>query len=93
MIVKNEPTNCWIKMTKTNPKAKAPSFYSRYPSLSRWAKEFGVLQIGYREMTDSFIRAIHPGGDIWEGRRSYKTLDAALADAEAGVARLIPEYE
>jgi hypothetical protein len=24
---------------------------------------------------------------VWKGRRSYATLDAALADAEAGVAR------
>jgi len=24
---------------------------------------------------------------VWKGRRSYPTLDAALADAEAGVSR------
>ncbi len=24
---------------------------------------------------------------VWKGRRSYRTLDAALADAEAGVGR------
>ena len=34
-------------------------------------------------MTDSFIRAVHPGGDLWKGRRSYRTLDAALTHAEA----------
>ena len=37
--------------------------------------------------TRSFIRVLDEGGLIWKGRRSYPTLDAALADAEAGVAR------
>jgi hypothetical protein len=28
---------------------------------------------------------------VWKGRRSYRTLDAALADAEAGIARWMKE--
>jgi hypothetical protein len=70
-----------------------PTFETSYPNLTRWAKEFGWLEIGYDGMTDSFIRALHPGGDFWKGRPSYRTMDEALADAEEGVARLIPEYE
>ena len=68
-------------------------FDTAYPSLSRWVKEFGQLEIGYDPMTASFIRAVHPGGDLWKGRRSYKSLDAALEDAEVGVARLIGLFE
>lgn len=73
------------------PKARPASFDNSYPSLARWVKELGWLEIGYDSRTDSFIRAVHPGGDLWKwkGRRSYPTLDAALAHAEAEVARLI----
>ena len=73
------------------PKTTTPSFDASYPHLARWVSELGWLEIGYDSMTDSFIRAVHPGGGLWKGRRSYRTLDAALAHAEAGVARLIRE--
>jgi hypothetical protein len=77
-------------MTRT----QLPSFSASHPHLVRWVTEFGWLEIGYDSMTDSFIRAVHPGGGLWKGRRNYRTLDAALAHAEAGVGRLIrEEYE
>jgi hypothetical protein len=57
-----------------------------YPHLWRWAAEFGTFEIGHCGQTRSFIRVLDEGGLIWKGRRSYTTLDAALADAEAGVA-------
>jgi len=37
--------------------------------------------------TRSFIRVLDEGGLIWKGHRRYPSLDPALADAEAGVAR------
>jgi len=43
--------------------------------------------IGHCQHTRTFIRVLDEGGVIWKGRRSYRTLDAALVDAEAGVAR------
>ena len=58
-----------------------------YPHLWRWVAEFGTIQIGYCGHTRSFIRIIDEGGMVWKGRRSYRSLDAALADAEVGVAR------
>jgi hypothetical protein len=64
------------------------SFGSRLiPHLWRWVREFGTVEIGYCHQTRSFIRVLDEGGLIWKGRRSYRSLDAALADAEAGVAR------
>jgi hypothetical protein len=54
--------------------------------LWRWASEHGTIEIGHCHATHSFIRVLDEGGLIWKGRRSYPTLDAALADAEAGVA-------
>jgi len=58
-----------------------------HPHLWRWVSEFGTVEIGHCQQTRSFIRVLDEGGIVWKGRRSYRTLDAALADAEAGVAR------
>lgn len=58
-----------------------------YPHLWRWVTEFGTVEIGPSPHTDSFIRVLDQGGLIWKGRRRYRTLDTALSDAEAGVAR------
>jgi hypothetical protein len=49
--------------------------------------ECGTMQIGHCHQTRSFIGILDEGGLIWNGRRSHRSLDAALADAEAGVAR------
>jgi len=43
--------------------------------------------IGHCHQTRSFIRLLDEGGMIWRGCRSYCSLDAALADAEAEVFR------
>ncbi len=67
-------------------KAKSTGSVS-YPHLSRWVVEFGTVEIGHCGQTRSFIRVLDEGGIVWQGRRSYSTLDAALADAEAVVAR------
>jgi hypothetical protein len=58
-----------------------------YPHLWRWLTEVGTVEIGPRHQTRSFIRVLDEGGMIWKGRRSYRSLDTALADADAGVAK------
>ena len=58
-----------------------------YSRLWQWVAEFGTVEIGYCDQTRSFIRVLDEGGIVWKGRRSYPTLDAALADADAGAAR------
>jgi hypothetical protein len=59
----------------------------KHPHLWRWLAEFGAVEIGPCGQTGSFIRVLDEGGLIWKGRRRYRSLDAALADAEAGVAK------
>ena len=39
----------------------------------------------------SFIRAIDPGGMVWEGKDAYKTLDEAFQDLEQGLERWMRE--
>lgn len=62
-----------------------------YPHLSRWLAEFGSVEIGDCGHTRSFIRVLDEGGIVWKGSRRYETLDSALSDAEAGVAKWMRE--
>ena len=75
-------------MPPRKPNTKPLSLLSdSYPHLCRWVVELGRIEIGYCHETRSFIRVMDEGGMIWKGRGTYPTLDAALADAEVGVAR------
>jgi hypothetical protein len=69
-----------LKNTKSVPLASCPHLW-------RWVAEFGTVEIGHCRQTRSFIRVLDEGGLVWKGRRRYRSLDAALADAEAGVAK------
>jgi hypothetical protein len=61
------------------------SFEADYPTITRWVKEFGRIEIGSDDFTDSFVRAIDAGGMPWEGKSRYDTLDDALLDMEKGI--------
>jgi hypothetical protein len=69
----------------------AQSLDATYPTITRWVQEYGWIEIGQDEMSRSFIRALDEGGLVWEGRKSYPTLDAALQDLEAGLAAWMQE--
>ena len=65
-----------------NTKSSGPA---SYPHLWRWVAEFGTVEIGHCGQSRSPIRVLDEGGIVWKGRRSYRSLEDALADAEAGV--------
>ena len=56
-------------------------FEEKYPNLASWVED-GWIEIGRDDYSDSFIRVLDIGGMVWEGERSYPSLDAALAAAE-----------
>jgi hypothetical protein len=66
------------------------TFDQRYPNLAAWTRD-GWFEIGYNDFSDSFIRVIDLGGLVWESEEAYKTVDAALAAAEAAVVRWYDE--
>lgn len=76
------------KPTKTSKKAKAAiplreGFAASYPTLTDLIEGDRIyIEIGYSEMTNSFIRVLDIGGMIWEGKHSYKSIDHALQAAE-----------
>ena len=53
-----------------------------YPHLWKWVRDLGTVEIGSCGQTRSFIRVLDEGGLVWRGRRSYRSLEAALADTE-----------
>jgi hypothetical protein len=69
----------------------AQSFDATYPTIARWVQEYGWIEIGQDDMSRSFIRALDDGGLVWEGRRSYSTLDAALQALETALAKWMQE--
>ena len=51
----------------------------------------GTLEIGRAEWGRSFIKVLDEGGTVWEGKRSYATIDEALQEAETAIAAWLAE--
>ena len=57
-----------------------------FPRLAAWVFERGWIEIGQDDYSRSFIRVLDIGGLIWEGKRSYPSLAAALHAADIAIA-------
>ncbi len=66
-------------------------FAETYPYIARWVKEYGSVGIGYDAASDSFVRIIEQGGEMWRGEVQYDSLDAALQDLEKAAGELMGE--
>jgi hypothetical protein len=62
-------------------------FTYRYPNIQQFVFEQGWIEIGFDDYNQSFIRALDPGGLVWEGKQFYDSLEDALADLERGLAQ------
>jgi hypothetical protein len=63
-----------------------------YPHINEWIDGWGWIEIGYDEGPLGFVRAIGPGGLIWEsGSQKYEGLDDALRDLEQALAEHLEE--
>jgi hypothetical protein len=70
----------------------ATSFEEAYPNITHFIEAIGYMTIGHDDSPlTSFIRAIDPGGMVWEGKDAYKTLDEAFQDLEQGLERWMRE--
>ena len=61
------------------------SFEADYPTITRWIKEFGYIEIGKDSFMENFVKALDNGGMPWGGRSEYETIDEALTDLERGI--------
>lgn len=73
------------------PKQAAQTASEKHPSIARWLVAHGTIEFGYCPNTQSAVRVLDEGGLVWQGRRSYRSFTAALADCAANVSRLLRE--
>jgi hypothetical protein len=59
--------------------------------MARWLVAYGTIEFGNCPNTQSAVRVLDEGGLVWQGRRSYRSFAAALADCEVNIARLLRE--
>ncbi len=62
----------------------------RYPNLSAWVFGGGWVEIGHNYGA-SMARALDEGGQVWEGKRKYHSLDDVLEALDQGVADWLKE--
>ncbi len=62
-------------------------FDKNYPNIAAWVQQ-GSIEIGYTYSgyENTFLRVLDEGGMVWESSKQYDSLDAALADMDAGIA-------
>ena len=58
------------------------SFSQTYPTITRWTEEQGWIGIGADENSTSLVRALDPGGLVWESDSNPDSLDDALKELE-----------
>ena len=64
------------------------TFEQSYPHITSWVRD-GCLEIGNlgHGYDTSFIRVLDEGGTIWASDDSFTSLDEALVEADAGIAK------
>jgi hypothetical protein len=62
-----------------------------FPNVARWLDEFGWIELGQDEYSQSFIRVLNQGGMVWEGKDQYKSLDHALRALEKALGKWLEE--
>ncbi|MBI4789857.1 MAG: hypothetical protein HY782_22725 [Chloroflexi bacterium] len=81
-------------MAKKNPKATneiAGSLEEKYPHLAEWVMTHGWIEVGQLEGISAFAMALDESGDVWRGKKNYKTLDEAFQALEEGIAKWMRE--
>ena len=65
----------------------ASLFEKSYPNIARWVTSQGWIELGVQdEYSFSLVRALDPGGMVWEGSAHYRTLDEAFDALETALA-------
>jgi hypothetical protein len=58
------------------------SFSQSYPTITRWIEEQGWIELGADEYSASLVRALDPGGMVWESDSNLDSIDNALKELE-----------
>ncbi len=81
-------------MKGENQKKMTSSLDASYPNIAYFVDAIGWIEVGRDDDSPltSFIRAIDPGGMVWEGKDEYETLDEAFQDLEKGLGEWMREH-
>lgn len=60
------------------------SFDEKYPYIAAWVRD-GLVEIGYNDYDDVFLRVIDPGGVVWESNKTYSNLDDAFEEMNKAI--------
>ena len=63
----------------------------KYTHITELVNSGGRLEIGYIYELGISAMAVDEGGTIWEGKKSYESIEDALADAERGIGKWMEE--
>lgn len=87
-IDKYEATVRDESQTSGSEKEDGASFEQLYPNVAYFVTAVGRIEVGSDDQgpLTSLIRALDPGGMVWEGKDTYTTLDEAFQDLEQGLA-------
>ena len=67
------------------------SFEQAYPRTTQWVKTHGWIEIGQIDGFSNFVLALDEGGMVWEGKKSYQTMDGAFRALERGLSAWMKE--
>ena len=79
------------KQTALTPLPKDESFEQTYPHITWLVTNQGWIEMGQDGNSPSFVRALDPGGWVWEGESHYPSLESALAALDAGIVAWMDE--
>ncbi|MCS6958585.1 MAG: hypothetical protein RMK91_00850 [Pseudanabaenaceae cyanobacterium SKYGB_i_bin29] len=68
------------------------SFAETYPTIARWIANYGWVEIGKSDYSESLVRAFAAEGLVWENLDKYKTIDDALQALEASLASWLEDH-
>ena len=68
-------------------------FTKHFPGLAQWVDDWGWIEIGRDEVTDSLVRVMDEGGLVWENPGELKSLEKAMQVANEFVRKWIKENE
>ena len=66
------------------------AFDEKYPHSAAWVRD-EIVEIGYNDYDDVFLRVINPGRVVWESHQTYANLDNAFDEVNASIKTLCAE--
>lgn len=81
-----------MKKKHSGTKQTSLNFSNIYPNIAYWIESQGWIELGKDHYSNSWVRCLDTGGNIWESNKKHKTLDQALKALELFLEKEIDDY-